>query len=735
MRHARVRRALVVSVGGLLIALAPTPASAATPGCAGAGTCAFTVLKDQHRLAVDGPADDRTVDIEYDIYIPAVATTDPQPGIIHFNGLGGGKGDDAAILTSSLMASHGYVVLAFTSQGNSDDATPGSTKGHSGGVLELDSPEYDIKVAKQMLDILVARPEVLKVNGDPQVGTTGGSYGGAPQVLLAAFDSRVKVISPWRTFNNPEYTLSPNNLGLDYTLASNGTTKPVGVLKHGIGVPFSALPVAGWLDLIYVQGTAQNGVHGNHPGNPLDLCPGWDPAVCSLYQLSVAGGVATQAGIDTVNNSAPANYLDPSPVNPLYPGKPRPGLRVPTMLVQGEHDFLFNENEAAATYLALKARGVPVEMIWQYGAHGYDGPLTGGGTNEGDLQGDLGAQGANPHDPLSYGAKYLPRRIVAWMDHYLRHLDVPTGAGFSYYRDWIQYDHATYAGPAFGDNPAYPAEATEVLALSGADALVAPGQAVQAGTAQVINPPGGIPASFTEMPNFQAPDSLNHGPSPWSNIAPSDPPGEAAAFISEPFVRDTVSVGGPTAHLRLRHATAAPDVALFLRLLDVAPDGSAVMVPRAPAPVRIPAAAGGDITADMKLLPFAHLFREGHRLRLSVASTDAAMTGNLAPDVVTLVQGGANPSTLSLPVDAGSPPLVPATVPPGTHLAWTRPAGGGDVGTTDGFECGTDWRSPRGALEWRWPWRIAARRRPGHRRRCPPPGGGGPGGGGGAGEG
>ncbi|MDQ6947903.1 MAG: hypothetical protein M3256_16970, partial [Actinomycetota bacterium] len=351
MRQAQARRALAVLVGLVLPALFPLPASAGSPVCADTGTCAFTVLKDQHSTAVDGPADDRTVDIEYDIYIPNIAATDPQPGIIHFNGLGGGKGDDAAILTSGLMASHGYVVLAFTSQGNSDDATPGSTKGHSGGVLELDSPQYDVKVAKQMLDILAARPEVLKIGGDPQVGTTGGSYGGAPQMLLAAFDPRIKVISPWRTFNNPEYTLSPNNLGLDYTLASNGGGKPVGVLKHGIGVPFSVLPVAGWLDLIYVQGTVLNGVRGNHPGNPADHCPGWNPPVCALYLQSVAAGRGTQSGIELLNNSAPSNYLDPSPVNPLYPGRPRPGLRVPTMLVQGEHDFLFNENEAIATYL------------------------------------------------------------------------------------------------------------------------------------------------------------------------------------------------------------------------------------------------------------------------------------------------------------------------------------------------------------------------------------------------
>ncbi|MDP9324982.1 MAG: hypothetical protein M3O87_00405 [Candidatus Dormibacteraeota bacterium] len=651
----------------VVAAVAPvrTARAASWPACAQSGTCHFTVLKDQHKLAVDGPADDRTVDIEYDIYIPDVAVSDPQPGIIHFNGLGGGKGDGAAILTSGLMASHGYVVLAFTSQGNSDDASPGSTKGHSGGVLELDAPAYDIKVAKQMLDLLVARPEVLKINGDPQVGTTGGSYGGAPQELLAEFDSRIKVITPWRTFNNPEYTLSPNNLGLGYDLASDGPARPVGVLKHGPGVAFMGLPVEGWLDLIFVQGSVQNGIHGNHPGNPADHCPGWDPLVCSLYQGSVADGRATQSAIDLVNKSAPANYLDPSPINPLYPGKPRPGLRVPTMLVQGEHDFLFNENEAIATYLALKARGVPVEMIWQYGAHGYDGPLTGGGTNEGDLQGDLGAQGADPSNPLAYGGKYLPRRIVAWIDHHLRHTNVPTGPEFSYYRDWIQYDHHGYAGLAFGDAAAYPAQPMMALPLSGSADLLAPGRSPQAGIAQVINPPGGIPASFTEMPNFQAPDSLNGGPSPWTGLPPSDPPGQAAPFTSDAFIRDLVSVGGPTAHIHLRHSTSAPDITLFAKLFDVAPDGTATLVPRAPAPVRIPAPAATDLTADIKLLPFAHLFPSGHRVRLTLASTDAAMAGNLAPDVITLVQGGPDPATLSLPVDAGAVPLAPSATLPG----------------------------------------------------------------------
>ena len=125
-------------LGALALAsgLASTQPVAATSGCAAAGTCNVTVIKDQHKTVHEGPTLSQTVDIEYDLYVPENATsTTPQPGIIHFNGLGGGKNDGAAIATSSFMARHGYVVLAFTSQGNGDTGN-----GMSGGVLELEAP-------------------------------------------------------------------------------------------------------------------------------------------------------------------------------------------------------------------------------------------------------------------------------------------------------------------------------------------------------------------------------------------------------------------------------------------------------------------------------------------------------------------------------------------------------------------------------------------------------------------
>lgn len=626
---ALVGASILVGVGSISAGTTSALANP-VPACAAAGTCHFQRITPPKALVHDGPDNTHEVMIEYDIYVPDVATAStPQPGIIHFNGLAGSKDDPAAVLTSSLMASHGYVVLAYTSQGN----------GGSSGHLELDSPDYDVKDAMQMLDILAARSDVLKISGAAQVGTTGGSYGGAIQETLAEFDSRVKVISPWRTFNSAEYTLSPNNLGLAFDLLS----RPVGVLKHGSAVP-------GWLDLIFVQGFSLPFRGG---GGPPGTCGGWDPTVCSLYQDSVTAGRATPAGIAFIRKLSPASYIDK--------------LQVPTMLVQGEHDSLFNLNEAIATYFALKARGVPVEMIWQFGAHGYDGPKSGGGTNEGDLQGDLTAQGIP--SPLTsqvisdYGAKYLPRRLLAWMDHYLRGTAVDTGHGFSYYRDWIQYDHQTFAGPAFGDAPTFPAQESETLTLSGASDLVPAGQRPQAGTVSLLNPPDATPASYTEAPNFQAEDAKDptgSAPSPFSNLPPSDPPGQVANFTSTPFAHDTESVGAPTAHIHLRSGAGQPDVVLLGKVFDVDPAGNAVMLPRAPAPVRIPMPADGAV--DIKLLPFAHMFPAGHRVRLALATTDQAMGGNRVADQITLSQGGTDPATFSLPAASGRGPIFRPTV-------------------------------------------------------------------------
>ena len=100
-------------------------------------------------------------------------------------------------------------------------------------------------------------------------------------------------------------------------------------------------------------------------------------------------------------------------------------VKAPTLLVQGQKDTLFNLNEAAATYDALKAQGTPVKMVWQSWGHSGSTPVPG---------------------ELDFGAKslrdsYLGNRFLDWMNHYVRGTSTaPTGPQFSYFRDWVPYD-------------------------------------------------------------------------------------------------------------------------------------------------------------------------------------------------------------------------------------------------------------------------------------------------------
>ena len=79
-------------------------------------------------------------------------------------------------------------------------------------------------------------------------------------------------------------------------------------------------------------------------------------------------------------------------------------VTVPTLIVQGQKDTLFNLQEAVATYKSLQAQGTPTKMVWQSWGHSGSTPAPG------EL--DFGA--------ASIKDSYLGRRFLSWMDHYVR---------------------------------------------------------------------------------------------------------------------------------------------------------------------------------------------------------------------------------------------------------------------------------------------------------------------------
>jgi len=649
----------IVPTAAVLLSIAPgvtraaadtAPAAAVTPSTTGCPAAQGGYTLTSQKLTVkDGPGNLVAKQIDTDLYVPAVATAaTPQPVVIYANGFGGSKDDSSGCAIGHWLAQHGYVVLAYSSSGF----------GQSGGCIELDSPQWDVQDVKGLIDWLGTLPFVERDSIGPVVGMTGGSYGGAIQELSAEFDGRIRAITPFRTWNTLNYSLTPQHLGDGAALYS--PNQPNGVVKSL------------WTSLFFASGNTQflmsNGQCVTVDPVTHATCPGFEPALCMDYFQSVAAGEATRHTVQTLVNSSPLTYLTPGP-GPS--GLTHLGLRVPTLLAQGQSDTLFNLNEAVASYRFLRAAGVPARLIWHEGGHGYtDQP------GEGDLFGN---------DQSSPDAKYLPRQILAWFDRWLRNdPSVPSGPPFTYFEDWVSYaytgDPSTVPYASASD---FPFETTATFELSGSSELAAPGQASTAGSATIAVPPlppngscAAIPqsrqqatCSFSEFSNFQQPGSSLPGgaPNPWPGTPPSDPPGTVAAFTSTPFSSDVVSVGIPTAHLHLADANQAnPGIVLYAKVYDVAPDGTATQIHRLIAPFRVPAG-----TVDVFLDGFAHRFAAGHAVRLELSATDASSLNNPFVDRVTITTGGSDPSTYTMPVNA-----VSALVPPQVTGSGRSGAGG-----------------------------------------------------------
>ena len=585
-------------VAGLLVApAAGVPAAASAPHAIGAARIQAAPHRVDHqefttvdRLVTvkDGPDGTHETTIDTRLYRPAVATRrTPQPAILMTHGFGLTKASPEVVNTATFLARHGYVVLTYTSQGF----------GASSGCVSLQSRTWDVKDASSLItQLLDGKRWVLHDRVGPVVGTVGGSYGGGIQANLAENDKRIRAIAPFRTWNTLQYSLDPNNwvapedrTGFTHELADQGVFKKV------------------WTSAFFASGQSQTGdgdpsclQEGSVGGQP---CGGFRAEVCQTFATVSATGDATDADRALLADSSATTQID--------------RLTVPTLLVQGQSDTLFNLNDAVATYTALRRRHVPVQMIWNSGGHG------GYSSAKGECE-PFDGQGT----PDDFEHCYLPLRVLQFFDHYLRG-EGRRGAGFSWFRAWVGYD-GTGSTTAYAGARRFPLRGTTTFQLSGSDALVTSG--ATPGSATIVNPPDGQPAAYTETPNFSGPDS-----SPYLATDPTDVPGQFASFTSQPFAHPVTSVGVPELRVALAHQ-APTDLVLFAKVWDVDPDGSATLIHRLAAPARIPSdQLGAPVT--IKLLGFAHRFAAGHSVRLTLCTTDQAYFNNPSPDSITVTTG------------------------------------------------------------------------------------------------
>src|SRR3954469_19969446 len=524
----RMRRlvTLVALVAAPLLAVAiPSYADTVTPQ---RGTHSFTT-KDAVIDVVDGPTNAHQASIDTRLYVPDNATAStPQPAILMTHGFGLSKTAGEVVSSATFLARHGYVVLTYTAQGF----------GSSSGCVTLQSRTYDVKDAQQLITkVLDPMPAVKHDANGSVVGMVGGSYGGGIQANVAENDKRIHAISPGRTWNNLAYSLDPNNYvvpgdptGFTHTLNQQGVFKQQ------------------WTTLFFVSGNA-NPIGGAPPGIPPQpaggcpqdklasgdpatvagvACPGFYSQVCITYAGISATGDANDTDRALLADASGATQIDK--------------LRIPVLLVQGESDTLFNENDAVATYLALRRNGVPGKMIWNSGGHGGYDSLPG--------ECDVYGRGTGGADFSGLDNCYLSLRTLAFLDDALRGIP-DSSPGFTFFRDWVPYGGKGANDEQYGTAPAFPVAGSTVFTLNGSDKLSRSGESIASeGSASFVNPPGGVPPAYTETSNFSGPAS-----SPRNPLPPTEQPGQHADFTSTPFPQGLVSVGIPSATLRLAHTT------------------------------------------------------------------------------------------------------------------------------------------------------------------------------------
>ncbi|MEU3394085.1 CocE/NonD family hydrolase [Streptomyces albidoflavus] len=588
----RLRPPLAAALGlALAAALAPAGAAHAEAAAEPAVTALkFTVDVGGKRCAVDA-----------DLYVPAgVDAGNRAPAVLTTNGFGGDKADGSTAATARTFAARGLVSLAYSGLGF----------GRSGCPISLNDPAVDGRAASALVDFLAGTRAAddgtrldlvtLDAEGDPRVGMIGGSYGGSIQLATAAEDDRVDALVPMITWNDLSYSLNPNNAGRHQGVSSDTP----GVYKKQ------------WTGGFFLIGEAQGLLNPSLDPSRIGGggCLHFVAAACDTKRVLDSGKLPKEKADEVLGYArsvSPVSYLD--------------RVRTPTLLVQGQADTLFNLNEATATYETLKAQGVDTAMIWQ--SWGHSGGMTDPASGELDLS-----------DP-DLESSYTGSRIAAWFDKYLLDKDTDTGPAFAYYRDWAP------AGQAYATADAPPAP-SRALHLSGDGALVDLPEQVVRGSREYRN--WLIPTSHSEsslagvigLPDPK-PHDLKGTALDWTT-APLDTPLDV---VGAPQLR--LKVVSPRAEKNQDSGDAADHLVLFAKLYDVAPDGTKTLVHRLTAPARV---ADATQPFTVTLPGIVHRYEAGHRLRLTVAASDGAYSGNRGVKPVTVTHAPGDSGTLTLPL-------------------------------------------------------------------------------------
>ncbi|MFF1870954.1 alpha/beta fold hydrolase [Kitasatospora herbaricolor] len=577
-------------------------ASLAVAAVAGVGTWTAVaadggaaVHREDHVLQMpETPGSTQTVGLDTSYFTTG---TSPRPAVLLAHGFGGSKEGERA--RAEQLARSGYAVLTWSARGF----------GHSGGRIGLNAPDREVEDVKHLVDWLGARPEVrLDGPGDPRVGITGASYGGAVALLGSAADPRIDAVGSQITWWNLADALFPQGVQQGPQSVPGGAAVD-GVFKKLWAGIFFTTGSAG--DLADAQGTKA----GPKPAaaGPVG-CGRFLDELCAMYDRVATTGHADPEAVALLDRSSPSSVA----------GR----LKAPTLVVQGQQDSLFPLDQGDAIARAVAANGAPVAVDWFAGGHD-------GGTES---------------------SERVDTRVTGWFDHWLKGAGNDVAPAFRVTRtggvDSTGFQ-AVLRGATADAYPGLAGTGSRSVELTGAEQAFA-------------NPPGGAPPNISTLPGIGA---LAQAASLGGGLS-LDFPGQNATFDSAPLGTALHLTGQPTVPVRV--SADRPEAVLFAKLYDLGPDGKQSLPQQLVAPLRVTGAdAPGGRTVQVALPAVDHDFPAGHRLRLVLASTDlayaspaepatyrAAVAGPLALPTVDALKTEAAP----LPARTWALPLVAAGV-------------------------------------------------------------------------
>ncbi|MFD4034882.1 alpha/beta fold hydrolase [Streptomyces sp. NPDC058637] len=223
-----------------------------------------------------------------------------RPAVLIGHGFGGSKNDVRA--QAEKLAADGYAVMTWSARGF----------GKSSGEITLNAPDGEVEDVSGLVDWLAGRPEVeLDAKGDPRVGVTGASYGGAVSLLAAGYDERVDAIAPVISYWNLADALFPD-----------------GVFKKL------------WAGIFVSSGGG---------------CAKFEKQLCEMYERVAVSGKPDTAARELLTERSPVAVAD--------------RIDVPALIVQGQSDSLFPLGQADAMAKAISGNGAPVSVDWIAGGH------------------------------------------------------------------------------------------------------------------------------------------------------------------------------------------------------------------------------------------------------------------------------------------------------------------------------------------------------------------------------